>query len=160
LALEFRGRDVVLEEELRDALPVRMRQLWNDMKPKGSVNLVKADVSFSSADRQLHVTTAIQPVGVTVSIHPIFFPYRLEKIQGGITFGEDRCVFDRLHASHDRTEFTASGYCDHNSEGAWHLHFDNINADHLRLDTDRDLMIALPVRLRKAVVQLNPTGLI
>lgn len=160
LALEFKGRDVVLEEELRDALPVRMQPIWNDMKPKGSFNLLQADVSFTSADKQLKVKAAVQPVGETVSIDPTYFPYRLEKVQGGITFSEDRCDFQNLRAVHDRTPISATGFCEHGPDGAFHLHFDNIYAEHVRLDADRDLMIALPVRLRKAVVQLNPTGFI
>ncbi|HEY2828040.1 MAG TPA: AsmA-like C-terminal region-containing protein [Pirellulales bacterium] len=160
LSLEFRGRDVVLEEELRDALPPRMQPVWNDMKPKGSVDLVEADVNYTSADKQLRVKTTVQPVADTVSIQPAYFPYRLEKVQGAITFTDQRCDFQNLRAIHDRTPISATGFCEHGSDGAFHLHFDNIAADHVRLDTDRDMMIALPTKLRKAVVQLNPTGLV
>jgi hypothetical protein len=160
LALQFHGRDVVLEEELRDALPPRMQQVWNDVKPKGSVDLVGADVSYSSADKQLHVKTTVQPVADTVSVQPSYFPYRLEKIQGAITFTDQRSDFQNLRAVHDRTPISADGFCEHDSDGAFHLHFENIAADHVRLDTDRDMIIALPAKLRKAVAQLNPTGLV
>lgn len=160
LSLEFRGRDVVLEEELRDALPARMQPVWNDMKPKGSVDLISAEVNFTSADKKLSVKTTVQPVADTVSIQPAYFPYRLEKVQGAITFSDQRCDFQDLRAMHDRTPLSASGFCEHGTDGAFHLHFDDITADHVRLDTDRDMMIALPAKLRKAVVQLNPTGLI
>ncbi len=160
LSLDFHGRDVVLEEDLRDALPPRMQPVWNDMKPKGSVDLVGAEVNYTSADKQLRVKTTIQPVGDTVSVQPAFFPYRLEKVQGSITFSDQRADFQNLHAVHDRTPISASGFCEHDNEGAFHVHFENIAADHVRLDTDRDMMIALPAKLRKAVVQLNPTGLV
>ncbi|HTQ39248.1 MAG TPA: AsmA-like C-terminal region-containing protein, partial [Pirellulales bacterium] len=160
LALEFHGRDVVLEEELRDALPPQFQPIWNDLKPKGSFNLLDAAVNFTSGDSHPQVKVAVEPVGETVSIDPTYFPYRLEKVQGAIGFSGDRCEFQNLRAVHDRTPISASGSCEHGPEGAWHLHFDNITADHVRLDTDRDLIIALPVKLRKAVVQLNPTGLI
>lgn len=160
LLLEFHGRDVVLEEDLRDALPPRMQPVWNDMKPKGSVDLVGAEVNYTSADKQLRVKTTVRPVGESVSIQPAYFPYRLEKVQGAITFTDQRCDFQNLRAIHDRTPLSASGFCEHGSDGAFHLHFENIAADHVRLDTDRDMMIALPAKLRKAVVQLNPTGLI
>ncbi len=160
LSLDFRGRDVVLEEDLRDALPPRMQPVWNDMKPKGSVDIPDAEVNYISADKQLRVRTTIQPVGDTVSVQPAFFPYRLEKVQGSIIFADQRADFQNLHAVHDRTPISASGFCEHDNNGAFHVHFENIAADHVRLDTDRDMMIALPAKLRKAVVQLNPTGLV
>jgi AsmA-like C-terminal region/Domain of Unknown Function (DUF748) len=160
LALEFHGRDVVLEEELRDALPPQMQPIWNDMKPKGSFNLRSAEVNFTSGDVRPKVKAVVEPVSDTVSIDPMYFPYRLEKIQGVMTFSDDRCEFQNLRAVHDRTPLSASGFCEHGPEGAFHLHFDNIAADHVRLDADRDLIIALPLRVRKAVVQLNPTGLL
>ena len=48
LALQFQGRDLVLDNELRDALPERMRKQWNDLNPKGSVNLIEAKVNYTT----------------------------------------------------------------------------------------------------------------
>ena len=118
LQLEFHGRDMVLEEELRDALPPRMQPIWNDMKPKGSFNLLKSEVSFTSIDKQLKVSAQVQPVGETVSIDPTYFPYRLEKVGGTVTFAEDRCDFQNLRAVHDRTPISANGFCEHGPDGA------------------------------------------
>src|SRR5439155_21515578 len=55
-------------------------------------------------------------------------------------------------------EVSASGKCDHHPDGDWHLHFDDFNAAPVHFESDRDLAIALPARLRKAVDQLRPSG--
>ncbi len=159
LSLEFAGKDVVLEEELRDALPPRAQSVWNELRPKGSFDLISSKVGYSSADKRLNVVSTVQPVGETVSIEPTFFPYRLEKIQGSATFSDRLVKIDRMRGVHDRTPISASGVCDHDENG-WHLHLDQFAADHVRLDSDRDLIVALPAKLRKAVDQLRPTGLI
>jgi AsmA-like C-terminal region len=159
LLLRFTGRDVVLEEELRDALSPKMQQLWNELRPRGNVHLNLAEVSYRTADRELNITTEIQPVPDTVSIDPTFFPYRLEKLQGTIRFREGRAEFKDMRAVHERTELGASGFCEYSPAGAWHLKFENLSIDRLHLDRDRDLIAALPAKLRKSVQQLNPTGL-
>src|SRR5262249_51327077 len=153
LNLDFQGHDIVLEESLRDALPPRMRQLWNELRPKGSINLVNAAVSFTSADQKLDVNTTIKPVEETVSIHPTFLPYRVERLKGAINFSlaDGVARLDHLRGWHDRTEVSASGYCEHHLEGDWHLHFEDFSAAPIHFDTDRELTIALPARLRKAI---------
>src|SRR5262249_22216720 len=164
LNLDFQGHDIVLEESLRDALPPRLRQLWNELRPKGSCNLVNAQVTFTSATDQknqaLDVNATVKPVEETVSIHPTFFPYRIEKLKGAINFSlaDGVARFEHLRGWHDRTEVSASGSCEHRDGGGWHLHFEDFNAAPVHLETDRELTIALPARLRRAVDQLRPTG--
>ena len=109
LSLEFAGKDVVLEEELRDALPPRAQSVWNELRPKGSFDLISAKVDYSSADKRLNVVSTVQPVAETVSIDPTFFPYRLEKLQGSATFSDHLVKIDRLRGVHDRTPIIGVG---------------------------------------------------
>ncbi len=161
LTLTFDGRDLALDDELRDALPERMQKQWNDLQPKGAINLIEAKVNFTSADKQLSVATTVEPVPDSVSIHPTFFPYRLEKLKGAISFSTDDGLarFQHLKGVHGHTEVSASGFCQHDPNGQWRLHFEDIAADRVHLDTDDELRMALPLRLRSAVNQLRPTGL-
>jgi hypothetical protein len=160
LLLNFAGENIPLDDELRDALPVRMQPLWNNLKPRGFCNLLDAEVRYTSADKQLSVTTRAEPAADTVSIDPNCFPYRLEKMHGILVFHDDKADFMNMRAFHDRTEVTANGSCQRLADGGWNLHFDSLTADPLWADRDRDLLIALPPKLRKVVTQLNPTGLI
>ena len=137
-----------------------MQRLWNDLRPKGSFNLILAEVGYKSADKKLNVTTRVEPVGDTVSIEPTFFRYRLEKVQGAINFRDGRADFENVRGIHERTTMGTSGYCEYTPDGNWHLRFENLAVDRLRLDRDRDLIAALPPKLRKTVERLNPVGLV
>ncbi len=160
LHLEFGGSNVVLDEELRDALPARMQPLWNSLKPKGTFNLQSAKVEYSTTTKKLDVVTRVEPVAESVSIDPTFFPYRLENLRGELEFHDDRADFKNLRAFHNSREVSASGFCERTPEGNWHMHFENLTTDPSRVDRDRDLVTALPAKLRKVVLQLNPTGLV
>ncbi len=160
LSLQFRGHDIALEEELRDALNPRMQRLWNELRPKGSFNLILAEVGYRSADKKLSVTTRMEPVGDTVSIEPTFFRYRFEKLQGAINFRDGRADLENVRAVHERTSMTTGGYCEYTPDGNWHMRLENLAVDRLRLDRDRDLIAALPPRLRKSAERLNPIGLV
>ncbi len=160
LQLEFGGTNVALDDELRDALPNRMQPLWNCLKPRGSFNLLSAKVDYSTSSRKLDVVTRTEPVPGTVSIEPTFFPYRLENLRGELEFHDDRAEFKNLRGSHMNTSVEANGFCQRESDGSWQLHFENLTTDPFRIDRDRELMTALPAKLRKVISQLNPTGLV
>ena len=102
----------------------------------------------------------MEPVPDSVAIRPVFFPYELKNLKGAITFTDGRADFKRLKGIHDRTEVSASGFCACEPNGHWQLHFDEIAADRVRLDTDYGLRNAIPVRLRNAINQLRPTGIV
>ncbi len=54
LVLLLAGKDVPLEEELRDALTPNIRQVWHDLKPRGMVDLT-AKVRYLSESKQLSI---------------------------------------------------------------------------------------------------------
>lgn len=155
LWLHFIGTNVPLEEELRDALSPSAQSLWNDMKPRGVVNL---DVEIRHQPRRTspHVQVRAEPVDESVSIEPSHFPYRLEKLRGRFLYSDGRAEMEGLRAEHGATKITGRGYCAVLPEGGWQLHLENLAVD--RLSADRDLMQALPGRLKKAIADLHPTG--
>jgi hypothetical protein len=162
LHLQFKGEEIVLEDELRDAIPnAHARQLWNDMKPRGAIKL-SADVNYLTGDQQPKITTTISPALESVSIHPSFFPYRIEQMRGEATFdfNNGHADFRNISGVHNRTQMSASGVCDSTPGGPWHVQFKDFSVDQVRLDQDPDLLTALPPPLRKAITQLNPRGLI
>ncbi len=164
LMLHFSGENVPLEEELRDALPPPHRKIWNDFKPRGVVKLRDATVRYLSAKKKPEISFSIEPVPGTTSIEPVHFPYRIENLQGILSYKEVRAEqegrvdFDRVRGVHERTPIGASGFCQFTSEGAWRLKFDRLTADRLHVDRDRDLFVALPDKLKKVVADLRPTG--
>ena len=156
LSLTMTGTDIPLEEELRNALRPNLQRFWDDTKPRGIVNLEEIQIDWLADEKKLNLTVVAQPRGDTVSVEPKAFPYRMEKIQGRMIYRDGHVTLDRFKARHGQVEMSAGGYCDFPADGAWRFHLDGISVDRLRMD--RELVQALPSRLRKGLVELNPSG--
>ncbi len=134
-----------------------MRQAWKDLRPRGVIDLA-AEIRYQDGPKLLNVTVRAEPRSELTSIEPTKFPYRLEKLQGVFTYRDGHVTLERLKAEHQAVKVAARGNCDFLTGGGWHLHLEGITVDRLRLDRDRDLMQAVPERLRKTLAELHPTG--
>lgn len=155
LRLWLAGEEVPLEEELRDALPPAMQQVWNDLRPQGVVD-VQADVRYETGWEHPEVLVRAWPRGQGVSIQPVPFPYRIERLEGGLVYQDGSLVFGRLKGEHGEVRVSAAGRCDFPPDGSFRLVLEGLDVDRLR--PDRDLLQALPARLKRAVAELNPEG--
>jgi hypothetical protein len=156
LALTFNADAAPLDEELRGALDERGRRTRDLLRPRGAIDIRDCKVVYLSAQKKLDVRFVLSPHGEETSIYPLPFQYRLDRLQGEATYRNGHVEFDSLRAEHRRTQVRATGSSGILSDGSWHLRFDNLIADNVV--ADRDLLVALPERLRKAVLALNPTG--
>ncbi|MBN1395545.1 MAG: AsmA-like C-terminal domain-containing protein [Pirellulales bacterium] len=155
LVLNFTGRDVPLEEELRDALSPHLKQIWLDMQPRGTVDLT-AEVRYLAERQQFSVGVRAEPQPQSTSIEPMRLPYRLERLEGVFVYRDGHVDFERCKAEHGAVKIAAKGHCDFQPEGRWQARFDRFSVDRLRVD--RELVQALPPKLKKAAAALNPTG--
>ncbi len=156
LVLRFTATDVPLEEELRDALQPNLRRLWNDLKPRGRIDLDDLVVRHVTGQPQASVTFRAEPCGDTASIEPVHFPYRLEKLQGAVVFEDGHVHLQRLRGEHGQARISAGGFCQFQPDGGWLLAFEGISVD--RLLVDRELVQAMPSRMKKAFTSLDPKG--
>lgn len=154
LYLRLAGTSVPLEEELRDAMRPNMRQLWNDIRPHGAVNLV-AEVNYSTG-KDVSVSVLAEPQSETTWIEPVPCPYRLEKLEGAMAYRDGRFTIARLRAEHGNVKLSAAGQCDFLPDGSWRFRVENLTVD--QLAPDRELIQALPARIRKPLGGLNPSG--
>ncbi|MGH7138676.1 MAG: AsmA-like C-terminal region-containing protein, partial [Pirellulales bacterium] len=165
LTLNFTGKAIALEDELRDALAVQSAgaaRFWRDLRPRGLMNLV-ADLHYSPGQRKPDLWVTLEPLsnsdGATaVSIEPAYFPYRLEKLRGVFKYHQGRVTLEKVRAEHRTTRLAAEGECLLDGEGGWQLHFERLEVDRLR--ADRDLTQALSGGLKKAITDLQPRGLL
>jgi len=158
LVLNFAARDVPLDEALRDALKRDIQRVWDDLQPRGRVDLT-ADVRYRPEQKQFNVAVRAAPQRETTSLDPVKFPYHLEQLQGVLTYRNGHVAFERFKAKHGTVTIEAEGFCDFQPDGRWLAHFDNVSIDRIPI-ADRDVNTALPDRLKKAVAELNPTGAI
>lgn len=152
LSLHLTGIDVPLEEELRDALKPSLRELWNDLRPRGTVDL-DADVHYRPEDGRLDLDLHAEPHSESTWIEPVYFPYRLEKLRGVLGYRDGHVTLERIKAEHGPVKLSAAGSCDHLPDGSWRLQLKDMYVD--RLSLDREFIQSLPSRLRRPLSELN-----
>lgn len=157
LVLQVAGRGVVLEPELRDALPPGMRRIWDDVDPRGTAEF-SATVRHGLRTRRTDVELEAMPEGDSVSIEPAWFPYRLERLHGRVIWRDGQLRFERIRGVHARTTVATEGVCRFADDGGWHVSFERLAADRFR--ADHDLLRALPAGLRDAVAGIGLSGLL
>ncbi len=156
LLLTLTAIDLPLEEELRDALQPGMRRMWNDLRPRGTVDLKTVQIRYLTGQKRLGLSFRAEPKGDTTSIEPVRFPYRLEKLRGAMIFSDGHVRLEGLRAENGNVRLAADGLCEFEPDGSWQLSLEGISVDHLRLD--RGLIKAMPERMRKAFTAVNPEG--
>ena len=155
LRLHFTGRDVPLDEELREALRPAERQVWSAFRPRGIIDLV-ADVRYLAETKQLSVAVRAEPQAAGSAIEPVHFPYRLERLRGVLEYHDGRVTLQHIQAEHGSVRLSTGGSCEFLPDGRWRLRLENLTVDRLRFD--RDFIPAIPDRLKRALVDLKPSG--
>ena len=157
LTLQLAGTGVVLERELRDALPAGVRQIWDDVDPRGNAEF-SATVRHHVKARRTEVEIEATPLGDNVSIETAWFPYRLQHLRGQLHWKGGQLTIEQVRGTHDRTTVTAGGVCRFVPGGGWHVSFEQLSADRFR--ADHDVLQALPVGLQQAISAVDLRGLL
>lgn len=157
LTLYLQGDGVPLDEELCDALPAHAARMWRELQPKGAVHF-RAVLRCSPGDPQPRLWMRVEPAKDTVSLEPVCFPLRLEKINGSVVYDGNEVVIESLHAEHGNLVVTTRGHWRPTPDGGGELVLRDFSADRVRFN--RDLLKALPDRLRQALTELKPSGAI
>ena len=155
LQLRFDGADVALSDDLRGSLPPAMQGLWTRMKPRGNVDLTSR-LRYSTTDRKLDLRVHVEAGGEGLVIEPEFFPYRMEKLRGVLDYQNGQVTMHGLSAEHGRTKISSDGNCQMAADGSWTLRLDNLSAD--QISVDRELLAALPPRLRGCLGEMDIEG--
>ena len=100
LTLQFIATDVPLDSQLRSALDDSMKELWDQLNPRGSLDKVKVDVTHTPAQEMADLVVRVEKdvrggfrriagsraPTESVTITPEFFPYRFDKVSGAATY--------------------------------------------------------------------------
>ncbi len=164
LMLNLVAADVPLEDELRNALQPGAQLVWNQLRPRGTVDHLKVDIHYASAPNHLAVEVTGQKwrrrtnndEGHSITILPTWFPYRLDEVAGTVQYSNGRFQLRNISATHEETQVSIQGACGVAPDGSWTVQLPNVTADRIYLN--RDLLSALPKELGKAVERLSLRG--
>lgn len=155
LRLEIVAAAVPLDAELAAALPLAARHAWEELRPRGALN-VHCTLHYLPVQRELDLLVRMQPHDDSVSLEPRSFPYRLERLQGTATYHAGRVTLTRLRGEHGRTSVVCDGVCDLLPDAGWRLELHRLYVD--RLAIDRDLLPAVPPPLRRVLAHMRSEG--
>jgi hypothetical protein len=162
LRVSILGKNIPLQEELRNALPhASQQQLWDSLQPHGKIDIDKAEVTYDSRTRKISVDLRAFPrddaTSIGTSIEPVAFPYRMRLLDGSIHYREGHVELENIHAAHRNTVMHTGGSCDISPDGSWELRLRDMTVDRIRLHgEDHELEAALPAALKRAVAELRP----
>lgn len=165
LVLKLVGTDVPLEDELRDALQPGAQMVWNQLRPRGTVDHLQVDIHYASVGNQLAIEVSGEKwrrrgnsndEGHSVTILPTWFPYRFDEVAGTVQYSNGRFLLRNVSATHEETQISISGACGVAPDGSWTVQLPNVTAD--RINLNRDLLAALPKELGKALERMSLRG--
>ncbi len=162
VGLHFQAREIPLDETLRAALSESSRQTWDALAPNGVLDFLDVHVSHAQEYRQPLLLIAAKQYPRqeidrhTVSLRPTLLPYRLDVMEGAVTFDGYQVIVDSIDARHDATRLAADGSCVKLDNGQWQLNLNILSGS--RLHPDSELISSLPPQVRGAFQRLQLRG--
>ena len=152
IALEITGRNVPLDDDLREALrPMNeMHKAWEIFNPTGQLYFT-ASVNRPSADLN-ELEVHVDARGCTAK--PTFFPYRIQDISGQFRFHKMRLQVSKLRAKHEQAMIALDdGAIELNPRGGYYAKLLDLQVQGLRFDDE--FLQALPGKLQGAARMLH-----
>lgn len=155
LDLTIAAQAAKLNENLRQAMPPNIQQVWNQLQPEGRVSFT-AKINHRVGEPKPDIYLDLKPYEQSVSVHPRFFQYRLNRMGGRYIYSDGQVTFKHARAEHGRTQMMADGSWKPLQEGGWRFEVTGLHVDYL--DADRDLRLAAPMEVRRVIDTLQPEG--
>jgi hypothetical protein len=152
IELEITGRNVRLDDDLREALrPMpKMYDAWETFNPTGDLYFT-ASVQRPSADLN-DLEIQVDARGGTAK--PKFFPYRIQDISGQFRFRKMCLEINKLRAKHEQAMIALdNGTVALNPRGGYFAKFLDLQVQGMQFDDE--FVQALPGKLKDAVKMLR-----
>ncbi len=161
LNLEFRCNTIELDDQLRHALPVAQRAIWDRLQPSGTIDDLTVQLRHQKGWPQpkvaIHAEVFEQRLEArsNVSIQPTWFPYRVSQVTGKMDMADGKLKLEKLNGVHGDTWITMNGQGNYD-EHSWSLKLDDMLVS--SLSVDEDLYRALPFELENGIRKLQFEG--
>lgn len=161
--LNFTAYSLPMEEELQRALPADARQLWEQIRPSGSLD--RADVSIvrvtgtSSVDIQVDLHEdkhANANAAQSLRLHPKSFPYWLSDVACDLTYRPGFLKINQASATNANSRVSLCAECQQNADGNWIGAVQWLPSS--RVMVDAQLLRALPETISSGLIELDLRG--
>ena len=151
--LAFDCRQLVLDQDLYEALPEAIKNVWLLLDPSGSVNVKTGFhcVSQDDAIRQRH-RTEIEPLDAKVCFKGL--PLPLAVSSGRVLVTDDKVEFLSIGARAASGTATVDGEIDFSPPGTRGI----LSVDARDMSFSEELLASLPPKLHQAVEAMKPSG--
>lgn len=150
--MEIKAFDVVLNDDLRSALPAEARRAWDDLEPEGLANITLNYQAPRQDDREPNYRLQIDATDASVRYRHL--PIRFEHIRGRAVATPRRLVLDDLVSTEGEMTASLSGTVDLQSpRGQARLRLRGKG-----IEVSRELLENLPPSLGELRKVLEPAG--
>ena len=164
LFTRFLCQSISLNDQLRFALKPEIREIWNGFRPRGTLDFMRVDMTLPIGKREIDLVVEAKmekPTDITqanyVSIHPIWFPYEINHLNGTVNIGRGQIKLTDLKGLHQKTWMVCQGDGRY-SDDSWSVKLKDLLVGSLKVD--EDLLAAVPKSLAPPLSKLKLEGLL
>ena len=164
LNVRYTCTDILLDEHLRKALRMELREVWDGFRPSGTIKMTTVDMKLPIGAPECNVvvnaTLHGENAGVRASdltIYPTWFPYELKNLAGTLVVGDGKVHLRDFRGMHGHTKVFCNGDGSYSTSG-WDMTLSDLLA--LSLRSDEQLMRALPESLAQSIQYMKFNGLL
>jgi hypothetical protein len=151
--IAVQARDVLLDGELRAALPDRARRIWDQNNPGGRLS-GQARIQCNEKNEVTHFEITLDADG-TASMSRCEFPYRLENLLGKVHVSDGFVSIEQLRAGRGPMRCVINGTC---RKADTSEPDSDIAVEVRRLPLDDALLAAMPQSARGFMESLHAAG--
>ncbi len=144
LILNFKCWDVPLDDSLHTALGKLQPdagRFWESMRPRGTVDHVAISVRYDSISKHTTIDVSAEKWppeqnvdGRSITVHPTWFPLRLDDCTGRVHFSDGQFQFENVTALRGNSRVELAGHGTVSPDQSWEV---SLTRSHRRCDAGR-----------------------
>jgi len=162
-SLRFEAHTVPLTEDLFQAVPQTVRNVWSHLQPTGTIGQVVTTIQRQADTPEIDTEVTIteqtngntQP-GKSLRLYPHIFPFHLNDVNCHVVYRDRIVTIHRATAHNGATRLALRGVCRPHFDGSWHAEIQWLPTT--RLMVDGQLIRALPKDLQESMQKLDFQG--
>jgi hypothetical protein len=161
--LHLDAHTVPMAEDLFQALPADVQNVWSHLQPTGSVGRISGVIQRASPESDLETQVVIVEdnqnnanSGKSLRLLPHDFPYLLDDVTCRVVYDRGIVNIERASAHHGATRLALDGVCQRRDDNYWQADIQWLPTT--RIMVDGQLIRALPRSIQESMQKLDFQG--